>query len=84
MALKLGGRSGGGGVGGPPHHPPSPRPVGRRPLIRCFWRAPPGHTRAVGVAGRLRASGAAWSAANGSVRRRGGEGGGSPPPWFAP
>ena len=76
---------GGGGGGGLPQRPPSPRPVGRRPAIRCLWRAPPGYTRAVGVAGWPRASGAAWSAANGSVRWGWGrEGGGTPPPWFAP
>ena len=72
--------SGGGGAA-----PPPPRPVRRRPAIGCLRRAPPGYTRAVGVAGRPRASGAAWSAANGSMRRGGGgEGGGTPPPWFAP
>ena len=69
----------GGGVGGPLRRPPPPRPVGRRPAIRCLRRAPPGYTRAVGVAGRPWASGAARSAANGSVRR-GGEGGGGNPP----
>ena len=71
-------------MGGPLRHPPPPHPFGRRPVIRCLWRAPPGYTRAVGVAGRPRASGAARSAANGSVRREGGERGGKPPPWFAP
>ena len=80
MALKLGGGgSGGGGLGGPLPGPPSPRPVRRRPAIRCLRRAPPGYTRAVGVAGRPRLSGAARSAANGSVRR-GEEGGGGNPP----
>ena len=70
-------RGGGGGL--------SPRPVGCRPAIRCLRRAPPGYTRDVGVAGRPRASGAVRSPANGSVRRGwGGEGGGTPPPWFAP
>ena len=62
--------------------PPPTRPVGRQPAFRCPWRAPPGYTRAVGVAGRPRASGAVWSAADGSVRRGGaggGEGRGSPP-----
>ena len=68
------GRCGGGGGGGAP---PPPRPVGRRPAFRCPRRAPPGYTRAVGVAGRPRASGAVRSAADGSVRR--GEGGGNPP-----
>ena len=80
-------QAGGGerGGGGPPHRPLLPRPVGRRPDIRCLRRAPPGYTRAVGVAGRPRALGAARSAANGSVRPGGlGERGGSPPPWFAP
>ena len=79
VALKRGGERGGGGSGGPPHHPPPPRPVGRRPAIRCLRRAPPGYTRVVGVAGRPRASGAARSAANGSVRRGGGGSGGEPP-----
>ena len=60
----------GGGVGGPLPRPPCP--VGRRPAIRCLRRAPPGYTRALGVAGRPRASGAVRSAANGSVRRGGG------------
>ena len=69
-------RGGGGEMGGPPHRPPSPRPVGRRPAICCLRRAPPGYTRAVGVAGRPRVSGAARSAANGSLRRGGGGGGG--------
>ena len=80
-----GGERGGGGVGGPLRRFPPPRPVRRPPAICCLRRAPPGYTRAVGVAGRPRASGAARSAANGSVRREGGgEGGGTPPPWFAP
>ena len=80
-----GGSGGGGGDGGAA--PPPPRPVGCRPAICCLWRAPPGYTRAVGVAGRPRASGAVRSAANGSVRGGGGGGremGGTPPPWFAP
>ena len=68
-------RGGGGGAA-----PPPPRPVGHGPAFRCLRRAPPGYTRAVGVAGRPRASGAVRSAADGSVRR----GGGEPPPWFAP
>ena len=76
VAPKLGGGSGGGGGGAAP---PPPRPVGRRPVIRCLRRAPSGYTRAVGVAGRARASGAVRSAANGSVRRGGGGGGGNPP-----
>ena len=73
-----GGQQGGGGVGGPPQRPPSPCPVGRRPATCCLRRAPPGYTPTAGVAVRPRASGAAWSAANGSVRRGGGGGGGSP------
>ena len=70
-----------GGAGGALLRPPPPLSVGRRPAIRCLRRAPPGYTRAVGVAGRPRASGAARSAANGSVRRGGGggEGGGNRP-----
>ena len=72
-------------MGGPPHRPPPPRPIGRRPAISCLRCAPLGYTRAVGVAGRPRASGAARSAANGSVRGGGGgRGGGGPPPWFPP
>ena len=79
MALRRGGGgSEGGGVGGPLRLPP-PRPVERWPAIRCLWRAPPGYTRAVGVAGRPWASGAARSAANESGRR-GKEGGGGNPP----
>ena len=72
------GGGGRGGGGGPPHRPPPPRHVGRRPAIRCLRRAPPGYTRAVGVVGRPRPSGAARSAANGSVRRGRGGGGGKP------
>ena len=72
-------RSWGGGAEGGGVAPQPPRPVGRRPAIRCLRRAPPGYTRAVGVAGRPRASGAVRSAANGSVRRGGGGGGGNPP-----
>ena len=79
MALKLGG-GGGGGWGGRSAATRPPRPVGRRPAIRCLRRTPPGYTRAVGVAGRPRAPGAARLAANGSVRRGGGgKGGGTPP-----
>ena len=78
MALKLGGGAGG-GVGGPLRRPPPPRPVGRRPATRCLRRAPPGYTRALGVAGRPWASGAARSAANESVRRGGGGRRGEPP-----
>ena len=74
-----GGGGGGGGWGGRPTAPRPPRPVGRRPAICCPRPAPPGYTRAVGVAGRPRASGAARSAANGSVGWGGGEGGGNPP-----
>ena len=72
-----GGAEQGGGGGGAA--PPPPSPVGRRPAICCLRRAPPGYTRAVGVAGRPRPSGAVRSAANGSVRRGGGEEGGTPP-----
>ena len=73
---------GGAGGGGGEAAPPSPRPVGRPPAFRCPRRAPLGYTRAVGVAGRPRASGAVRAAADVSVRRGGG-GGGTPPPWFA-
>ena len=71
----------GGAGGGAP-----PSPVGRRPASCCPRHAPPGYTRAVGVAGRPRASGAVRSAADGSVRRGGGarRGREPPPPWFAP
>ena len=70
----------GGGVGAAC---PPPRPVGRRPAFRCPRRAPHGYTRAVGVAGRPRASGAVRSAADRSVRQgRGGGRGGSPPALF--
>ena len=73
---------GGCGGGGGGAAPPPPRPVGRRPAFCCPQRAPPGYTRAVGVAGRPRASGAVRSAADGSVRLGGGgRGGGTPPPW---
>ena len=81
--LPSGGGGGGGGAGGAA--PPPPHPVRRRPAIGCLRRAPLGYTRAVGVAGRPRASGAVQSAANRSVQRGGGaKGGGTPPPWFAP
>ena len=80
---RAGGGERGGGWGGRHPAPPPPRPVGRQPAIRCLRRAPPGYTRAVGVAGRPRASGAVRSAADGPVRRGGG-GGATPPPWFAP
>ena len=64
----------GGGAGGAAPLPL--RPVGRRPAICCLRCAPPGYTRAVGVAGRPRASGAVQSAAHRPVRRGGGGGGG--------
>ena len=80
---QLGGGEGG-GMGGPPHRPPPPRPIGRRPAISCLRCAPLGYTRAVGVAGRPRASGAARSAANGSVRGGGGGGGEAPRPGSRP
>ena len=46
-----GGGAGGGGGGAAT---PPPRPVGRQPAFLCPRRAPPGYTRAVGVAGRPR------------------------------
>ena len=73
VAPKLG-EGAGWGVGGPP-----PRPVGCRPAFCCPRRAPPGYTRAVGVAGLPRASGAVRSAADGSVLRGGGGRGEEPP-----
>ena len=66
-----------GGEGGALRRPPPPRPVGRWPATLCLRRAPPGYTRAVGVAGQPWVSGAAQSAANWSVRRAGGREGGS-------
>ena len=80
VALKLGGGSGGGGGwGGRPTalRPPSPSGVGLPSVVSGV--PPPGYTRAVGVAGWPQASGAAWSAANGSVRRGGRGRGGEPP-----
>ena len=76
---KLRGGSGGGGGGGWGGRLPAPPP---RQVSACHplsLACPPGYTRAVGVAGRRRVSGAAWSAANGSVRRGGGGRGGKPP-----
>ena len=78
-----GGAGGGGGGAAPP--PPAPPPRRASACHPLSPAGPPGYSRAVRVAGRPRASGAARSAANGSVRRGGGgEGGGTPPPWFAP
>ena len=85
VALKRGGGGAGGwGLGALLRRPPPLRPFGRRPAIRCLRRSPPGYTRAVGVAGRLRASGAARSAANRSVPRGGGRGGEPPRPGWRP
>ena len=83
VAPKLGrGSTGGGGEGAAS---PPPRPVGRRPAIRCHRRAPPGCTRAVGVTGgrgrRARSGRPPTGQCSGGG---GGEGGGNPPPWFAP
>ena len=78
----------------PPPHVAVPSGVGRRPLGsggaegrscgslagRGAWGGGAGYTRAVGVAGRPRASGAVRSAADGSVRRGGGGGRGGEPP----
>ena len=83
--LRPSSRGGGGGGGGPLCRPPPPRPVVCRPAILSLRRAPPGYSRAVGVAGRPWASGAARSADNGSVRLGGGgRGGVISLPWFAP
>ena len=80
VALKLGGGSrGGGGVGGPLRRPPPPRPSGVGLPSVVPGAPPPGYTRAVGVAGRPRASDTAWPAANGSVRQGGGGRQGEPP-----
>ena len=79
LTPKLGGGSGGGGVGGPPPRLPAPSGVGLPSVVSGL--PPPGYTRAVGGAGRPRASGAVRSAANGSVRRGGG---GGPLPRIAP
>ena len=65
------GGSGGGGEGG---CSAAPRPLAPPGVI--LPSIPPGYTRAVGVAALPWASGAARSAANGSVRREGGEEGG--------
>ena len=85
--LQPAGRGGseGGGEGGPFRCPPPPCPVGCRPVLLGLRRAPPGYTRAVGVPGRPRASGAARSATSGSVRRGGGgKWGLISSPWSAP
>ena len=74
---QAGGGCRGGGVGGVPSRPPAPSGVGLPAVVSGV--PPPGYTRAIGVAGRLRASGAVRSAADGSVRRGGGGGGGNPP-----
>ena len=71
VAPKLGGWDG----GAAPPPPPPRRASACHPLSAA---CPPGYTRAVGFARRPRASGAARSAGNGSVRRGGGRGG-SPP-----
>ena len=68
---------GGAGGGGALCRPPPRRPVGCRPAILCLRHAPPGYTRAVGVASGPWVSGAARSAANGSVQRGRGKEGGS-------
>ena len=74
VALKLGG----GGVVRPLRRPLPPRPVGRRPAIRCLRRAPPGvYSRrggcgaAVGV--RRGPVGRQWVSAAGAGGGRGGE-----------
>ena len=86
LPSSLGGGGGGGGRGAAPPLPaPPPRQGFGLPSV-VSGVPPQGITRAVGVAGRPQASGAARSAANGSVRRGGGggEGGATPTPWFAP
>ena len=73
---QAGGAAGVGGEAGLLHRSSCPCPIGYWPGILCLWRAPPGYTRAVGVARQPWASGAARSAASGSVRLgRGREGG---------
>ena len=56
-----------------------PRPVGRRPAFRCPRCAIPGYTRASGVAGRPRASGAVQPTGQCGGGGGGGKGGGNPP-----
>ena len=72
---QAGGEQGGGWEGGPLRCSPPPCPVGwpvaPAPVILCLRRAPLGYTRAFGVAGQPWASGAARSAASGSVWRGG-------------
>ena len=63
VAPKLGGGERGGGLGGPPPRHPALSGVSLPSVVSGV--PPPGYTRAVGVAGRLRASGAVRSAANG-------------------
>ena len=72
-----GGAGGGWGGRSTAPRPPVPSGIGLPSVVS--GGPPPGYTRAVGVAGRPRASGAARSAANGSVRRGVGGGGGNPP-----
>ena len=82
---QAGGGGGGGGGGGAAPPPSVPRPRRASVCHPLSPGCPPlGYTRAVGVVGWPRASGAARSAANGSVRGGGGGGGGTPPHWFAP
>ena len=90
--LRLAGRGGAGGgrEGGPFRCSPPPCsvgwPVASPPVILCLWRAPLEYIRAVGVAELPGASGAARSAASGSLWRGGGEGGGGviSSPWSVP
>ena len=77
-SLAGGGAEGGGGGAAPP----PPRPIGRRPAFCCPWRAPPGYTRAVGVAGGRGRRARSGRPPTGQCGRGGG--GGNPPPCFAP
>ena len=72
---------GAGGGGGAAPRPPAPLGVSLPSVVSGV--PPPGHTRAVGVAGRPRASGPVRSPMGQCGGGRG-EGGGTPPPSFAP
>ena len=76
-------KASGGGAGGGGGHPPAPPPHRASACHPLSSACPPGYTRAVGVAGRPRASGAVRLAADGPVRQ-GGRGGNPPARVRAP